>query len=395
MRGESRSPCIILVAVAVLSLAGLAGATLTAPQPLLPDNGKRVSFYDNVLCFDWEPVEGASGYNLHISDDPSFPYDNFSSGWISDDNFTLQLGELQRGATYYWRVQARDNENVEGENSSWRYFKLNRPPTASNLLIDGKPSPATRVSTNPVFSWSYFDPDGDPQLGIEIRVTTSPGTWESPLWLFAPENYTSNSKEYPEYAPSLVRGVLYYVRVLPRDSVGDWALEEQAVCGQFCPNQLPKAENLKIDGMVNPGCLVDFSPTFSWNYCDLEGDPQSHFQVWVGTKEGWRDMWDSGEIAGENKSVLYGGQPLSPGRKYYVQVRVKDGLEWSEWCTGWFRMNSAPVIREVKLNNGAQYTNSPLVTLTVNASDNEGEVTYMWWGFDQSSLTQRPYSSTL
>jgi len=393
MRGEFRLPCIILVAAAVLSLAGLASAIL-APQPLLPENGKRVSFYDNVLCFDWEPVEGATGYNLHISDDPSFPYDNFSSGWISDDNFTLQLSELQRGVMYYWRVQVRDNENVEN-NSGWFCFRINRTPTLSNLLIDGKPSPATKVSNQPTFSWSYSDPDNDPQLGVEVWVTASPEIRAGDLINYR-DNRTDNFVTIEEISRVCLPGKTYYVRILARDSAGDWGLENQAVYGQFSLNQPPRVENLRILGADNPDRLLAL-PVFTWVFCDNDGDSQSHFQVQVGTKEGWNDVWDSGEVASENKFVQCDNSrgQITAGSKYYVRVRVKDGLEWSEWCTGWFRMNSAPVIKEVKINNGALYTNSPVVTLTVDAIDNEGEVTDMWVGFDQSNLTQRSYTSTL
>ena len=70
-----------------------------------------------------------------------------------------------------------------------------------------------------------------------------------------------------------------------------------------------------------------------------EFDKQTKVRVFVGSKERTSDMWDSGEITTSLTSIYYGGKPLIPGKKYYVNVQVySEKYGWSEIQTKEFIM---------------------------------------------------------
>lgn len=74
------------------------------------------------------------------------------------------------------------------------------------------------------------------------------------------------------------------------------------------------------------------TPTISWTYYDVEGNPQQQYELEVctgpwgtGTK-----MWSQSQSS-MYTSVDYGGDTLTSGETYYVRVRAFDRTDWSEW----------------------------------------------------------------
>ena len=61
-----------------------------------------------------------------------------------------------------------------------------------------------------------------------------------------------------------------------------------------------------------------------------ENGEQTAVRIYVGSRKGWSDRWDSGVIATSGTSVLYGGgDNLEPGQMYWVSIAVqRDGI-WS------------------------------------------------------------------
>ena len=155
-----------------------------------------------------------------------------------------------------------------------------------------------------------------------------------------------------------------------------------------------RVENLKTDGQVNPTKLTTSTPTFSWDYHDLLGKPQTKYQIWVGRAVGSYDAWDSGEVASDATQVVYAGSELERGRTYYVQVRVHNGVEWSDWCTGSFALNVPPTASTLSADTIGGYVGSEDVTLYVGASDPDGSVTEMAFSLDGVEWTWMPYSTT-
>lgn len=101
-------------------------------------------------------------------------------------------------------------------------------------------------------------------------------------------------------------------------------------CQKTGINSSLKIENLKCEYMVNPlGIDTDF-PRFTWQMKDtLQGAKQTAFQIVLGTDkksvlkcEG--SYWDTGKVLSNNTLVVYSGEKLLPGTKYYWKVVVWD-----------------------------------------------------------------------
>ena len=248
---------------------------------------------------------------------------------------------LSRGTTYYVRARVYDNYD-------WSYwlggsFKINQLPTATTLRTENIENHLTITSFTPNFEWNFYD-DGDKQIKYQLQVGTAQG--ENNLW----DNWAITADNYVNYnGGALSRGITYYVRVRLTDNIenttyGDW------YSAKFKINSLSQADNLRIENMVSYAKIpYTLSPTFSWKFTDNDGtQTQSHYQIYIGTGVGDNDVWDSQSIASSDNSKQYIGSSLTAGTKYYLQVRLKDGLEWGGWTTGTFIINQLPATENLK-----------------------------------------------
>jgi len=261
-------------------------------------------------------------------------------------------------------------------------FPFNILPWAEDLRADNRTLPA-RVTASPVFSWAFRDNNpNDSQLAFRIQVGSTPDN--NDVWDYTGSG-SANSVAYPT---ALARGQTYYVRVIVEDSYGEWQNadnENKWSTSWFKVNQLPVVTDLLIDGQTNPSAS-SLCPIFSWVFSDEDGDVQSHYEIWVGTSLGAGDVWNSSQLASSSNSVTYGGPPLMSGRTYYVQVRVRDGLEWSDWVRGSFTTSSSAPPTALQLTFQAQVSqqmtrvenidNTP-PELTWVVSNPEGETLYL------------------
>lgn len=134
------------------------GCDVLAVPPALvaPYNGASLANLTPTLS--WQPVAGASGYRLWISDDttPGGP----SGATVTDPSYPVPVGTLHAGHRYHWRVEANaDPEfNQGGPSSATWFFSIDIP-----LPID----PAMR--TPDIGS----GPDGGPDsVGCPVSVST-------------------------------------------------------------------------------------------------------------------------------------------------------------------------------------------------------------------------------
>ncbi len=94
------------------------------PELSLPANGAVDQMPDVVL--DWNGVTGGNTgiikYDIQLDTDPAFPDPaNFETEFLT----AVQASTLLFGETYYWRVRARDGNDVSGW-SETRSFRVIR-----------------------------------------------------------------------------------------------------------------------------------------------------------------------------------------------------------------------------------------------------------------------------
>ena len=107
------------------------------------------------------------------------------------------------------------------------------------------------------------------------------------------------------------------------------------------------AVELRVDDLKTPLGIDDPSPRFSWQLRDpARGAKQSAYEVRVSSQpELLRsdaanpDVWDSGRIeSGKSLNVRYGGPAVTPGTRYFWQVKLWDaaGKPYAESEVSWW-----------------------------------------------------------
>lgn len=159
--------------------------------------------------------------------------------------------------------------------------------------------------------------------------------------------------------------------------------------------------NLACNGRTNPLGIATNDLSFGWtSVTNARGVVQSAYQIRVGTTAGGADVWDSGLVSSNRQTdiTLPAGILLVPAKRYYWQVRVRDGSAvQSDWsAAAWFEtglLTSADwagadwITRPVQspdLTQWSNYTATVGFTLQNQAfgvflrSSTDGQNAYMW-----------------
>ncbi|MCD6105318.1 MAG: fibronectin type III domain-containing protein, partial [Thermosipho sp. (in: Bacteria)] len=215
-----------------------------------------------------EPEDGASGvstspilrWEARDKDGDKLIYDvYFGEGedlkLIASDlsTDTYKLEDLKFETTYYWKVVARDKNNIGVEGPIWQ-FTTNYLPE----VID-KPEPedgASGVSTSPILRWEARDKDGD-KLTYDVYL----GKGED-LKLIASDLSTETYK-----VEGLENGEVYSWKVVVKDERGGVV---EGPVWKFTTNYLPEISNTPFP--MNESTNVSLSTSLGWNSKDLDGD---------------------------------------------------------------------------------------------------------------------------
>ena len=182
------------------------------------------------------------------------------------------------------------------------------------------------------------------------------------------------------------------IRQVVTDSAGQ---TDQAVRTVTILNRKPQA-NVTTPASAdpaNPTKLTVLRPAFAWTYSDPDGDTQKQYQVQIYRMNGVPEL-DSGAQSGGAKNWTPAVN-LPEKVNLYVQVRVHDGYEWSDW--------SAPKYFYIETNRPPvadfDWTPKPVyegdtVQLINRSSDPDGDpLTYDWQitapGGDRLAFTTR------
>ena len=280
--------------------------TVNPPPPVLlnPLEGENTN---NVTpIFSWQSVVENSLpvlYLVSISDNYEFPYENISSEWISNNQWTSpSLGD----GVWYWRVKARDNAGNEGDWSEIRSFRVDTvPPNAPNLI---SPLDNEVVSTSaPILVWQGVQENSLPVMYL-VAVSDDP--------LFQHENRSSGWILSTSWVltPPLPNG-RYYWKVKARDNAGN----EGVWSGQ-------RSFTIDTTPPSSPSLLLPFNNsstrsstvTFSWSEV-LDDSPPISYMISISKNPNFSpEVWNSGWI-----SAISWSATLSDGT-WFWRVKAKD-----------------------------------------------------------------------
>ena len=280
---------------------------------------------------------------------------NFTSCEINASHYLIAVPNTSwNGLSSNFQVNATDEGGLTNNSNNFtiNVTSVNNPPTAptgwTNLGMH-------LTDHTPTITWTKgTDIDGDTVTTyVYVGITSTPTDNET--------HTTSETCNLGNTIP-LSDGTTYYYRLRSYD--GSLWSSYTTPADEFRMNSEPTTTNLLTEGQTNPTDISDYTPDFSWIYSDDEGDTQSHYQVYVGLDVGASDMWNSGQVASSATSATYAGSGLSEGITYYVQVRTKDGYEFSSWVTGTFEIG-VPLVTYNISGYVTNTTGAPLQTVHV------------------------------
>ena len=255
------------------------------------------------------------------------------------------------------------------------------PNTPSNTSPGGTlTDPAIINTTIPRLSWTYSDPDGDPQAAYQVVITRD----SDGVVVKDTGEVASSNAYYDVPAATLAAGVKYRWKVRVKDSAGAWSGYAAEV--YIYTNRAPTATPTSPTGTQAAPAVISNSltPTLQWSYSDADGHAQAAYQVLIKRVSDGATIKDTGEVASSSTSYAVPSGLLAWNALYYWQVRVKDAYGyWSGYTTAqYFKCNQT----------AGQPTNlSPAGTSTAPAVITTTTPTLSWTHTDPDSDPQSKY----
>lgn len=208
----------------------------------------------------------------------------------------------------------------------------NLPPAVpAEPRVEGEINPVHVISTAPVFSWAFSDPNpGYAQGSFRILVSSSQASLNANIggsW----EHYETGKSSFAVYSGgNLSCGKTYYWKAMAWDVWG--------ASSAYCSNQSFVMEDVPgmpvsplCEGQDNPDNVLTLVPEFSWAFSDpVPGESQGAYRLLVATSSAllgtdYGNMWDTGKASTSASSgIVYGGLTLNWSTTYYWKVRTWD-----------------------------------------------------------------------
>jgi hypothetical protein len=291
------------------------------PELVFPsDDSFGISVESVVL--DWDEAETATSYTLQISDD-----DTFSTTIINEENTTntsYTFTSLTYGQKYYWRVLAKNDEDISGWSEVWAFTS-----ELDAVTLDTPEDDTYNVNSDPVtFSWDPLYGALDYDLFIATNSDYSEG-------LIAENSISATSQTV-----TLEDGMKYWWKVRGNNAgeQGPWSESYQFYTRLIPPELLSP---------VNNALSVSISPTFEWQQVvaassyDFQLSGEDDFSPLIHSENG---------ITGT--SLEY--STLEFGEQYFWRVRSRNSSGVTVWSETWtFIVDLGPITLLSPADNSA------------------------------------------
>lgn len=234
---------------------------------------------------------------------------------------------LTEGATYYWRVVARDSNGAETSTVARPFVVTsNQPPSLPSIVSPGDGAMVTSTTATMLLA-NASDPEGD-SISYEFELDADSGFASAAKRVSGTVPQGSNGQTQWS-ATKLLENTWYYWRARAFDSNGDAGWR----AGKFFVSSVNDAPALP--GVANPGpgaWVATAYPILTVNSAiDPEGDVV-RYQFQLGTHPSEGGVLYNGN---ESKPDWQVTSALSSGTTYWWRYRVADALgatsAWSVW----------------------------------------------------------------
>ena len=259
--------------------SGVAKFQTPAVEPLVLNEPLNTAVNNLTPLFSWEAVDGTASYNLEISQSEEMSDLIFNSATNSPEfNYT---GEppLDNSSTYYWRIQALDeNGNLVGSMSNVAFFST---PLVDEIELTS-PLNIAVSSLTPTFSWRTLENAVAYRISIVMDGE-----------VISNSEVENGETVYPGDSP-LVYETTYFWNVQPIDVDGnDFSINPQAT---FIT---PKLIKISLKSPVSEE-VTSLTPDLSWAGIDVAAG----YFVEVSKGEETSPFW-SGSFSMTNITFLF------------------------------------------------------------------------------------------
>ena len=299
-----------------------------------------------------------------------------------DDQTDVPNTWIARGQS--WRVEVTPSDgNEDGDTVSLNPVTIgNTVPIARNLVV----SPNSPLDTDDLtMDWEYYDLDGNPQ---DTQQTTI-------HWFLDGSRVTELDGESSVSSIMIRSDDEWEVAITPHDGTdfGDTITSGKIIIGSS--NNQPT-----VNGYVNPPGNAVTSDALQLFYSSFDSDGDIIQDVEI------RWYRDGVRVAAFNDAQTVDPSFTSKGETWYSQVRVFDGLVWSEWFqTGSVLIgNTPPAVTSITmLPEGPLTTSSDLSVVweqtDIDGDQESGSQIRWWvdgeWVKDYDDMTTIPSSLTI
>ena len=92
-------------------------------------------------------------------------------------------------------------------------------------------------------------------------------------------------------------------------------------------------DSVRIGSEGNNMHVLELNPIISWAYHSNNNSSQKQYEIEIGINDNWdiAEVWNSGTVNSPDTFMVYSETPLNDGETYYLRIRVRDSLYWSQW----------------------------------------------------------------
>jgi hypothetical protein len=256
------------------------------------------------------------------------------AGWPTESEMPIQTKLIQnKGTTYWWKVRVWDDYKVptSGPYSDPQSFMM-----SNCIFIDGC-NPAENGVDVPLFAniSANFSQDGPPGVNrssIRLMIKGKDVTDSCDI--------SGDPREYrilydPPEDFSYGQVISVALDALDLADLPSRVHKTYNFTIEQGPNLPPEICDPRCEGLINPTGVANSHPIFTWNAANYDpnhpGQSQSAYQILVASSyenllADVGDMWDSGKVVRNSKSVIYHGSELTLGKgmTYWWKARIWD-----------------------------------------------------------------------